>query len=83
MGWIWTLIIGGIAGFIASKIIKGAGSGLIINIILGIVGSWFGGWVLSLFRISIEGVKWPFFLTSLLGAILILFIYGLIFNKKR
>lgn len=83
MGWIWTLVIGGLAGFIASKVVKGSGSGLIVNIILGILGSWFGGWIFSLLGITVSGVKWPFFLSSLVGAILILFIAGLLFKKKR
>lgn len=39
---LWTLIIGGIAGFIGSLLFKGTGSGIIINIVLGILGGWFG-----------------------------------------
>ena len=34
---LWTLIIGGIAGFIGSLLFKGTGSGIIINIVLGIL----------------------------------------------
>jgi len=38
---LWTLIIGGIAGFIGSLLFKGTGSGIIINIVLGILGGYF------------------------------------------
>lgn len=82
MSLIWTLLIGGIAGFIAGKLVKGSGSGIILNVILGIVGSWLGQWVFSLMKISISGVKWPYFLTSLAGAVIILFLYGIIFKKR-
>ncbi len=83
MGLIWTLIIGGVAGFIASKIMKGSGSGIIINVILGIVGGWLGGWLLGLMNLSFtsSGQTWPYLITSLLGAVVLLFIYGL-FSKK-
>lgn len=49
MGFIWYIIIGIIAGFLAGKIMRGGGFGLIINLLLGILGGVLGGWVLIIF----------------------------------
>ena len=52
MGLLWSLIIGGIAGWLAGTIMKGEGYGLLVNILLGIVGGLVGGWVFSLLGIT-------------------------------
>ena len=49
MGFLWYIIIGIAAGFLAGKIMRGGGFGVIINLILGIVGGVLGGWVFGLF----------------------------------
>ena len=50
MGFIWYIIIGIVAGFLAGKVMRGGGFGLIINLLLGILGGVLGGWVFALFR---------------------------------
>ena len=52
MGFIWYIIIGIIAGFLAGKIMRGGGFGLIINLLLGILGGVLGGWVFALFGLA-------------------------------
>ena len=42
MGFIWYIIIGIVAGFLAGKIMRGGGFGLIINLLLGILGGVLG-----------------------------------------
>src|SRR5580704_10243288 len=49
MGWIAWIVLGLIAGFIASKIVNHTGSGILIDIVLGIVGAIAGGFLFSLF----------------------------------
>ena len=49
VGWIGYIIIGAIAGWIAGKIVKGGGSGILMNIVIGIVGALIGGFLLSFF----------------------------------
>ena len=49
MYFIWYIIIGIIAGFVAGKLMRGGGFGLFINLLVGIVGGVLGGWVFSLF----------------------------------
>ena len=56
MGFLWYIIIGIAAGFLAGKIMRGGGFGVIINLILGIVGSVLGGWVFGLLGIAASGI---------------------------
>ena len=50
MGFIWSIIIGIVAGYLAGKIMRGGGFGVIVNLILGIIGGVLGGWVFGLRR---------------------------------
>jgi uncharacterized membrane protein YeaQ/YmgE (transglycosylase-associated protein family) len=81
LGWI---IIGGIAGWIASKI-KGtdAQQGLVLNVVVGVVGGLLGGWLLSLFGVDVEGAGIIFsFLTCLLGAVILLTIVNAVMSRR-
>jgi uncharacterized membrane protein YeaQ/YmgE (transglycosylase-associated protein family) len=46
------LIIGGLAGFLAGKALKGEGFGIIVDIIVGIVGGWLGSWLFGALQIA-------------------------------
>ena len=83
MGIFATLIIGAIAGWLGGKIYKGSGLGLLGNIIVGILGSGVGSWLLEkVFNISL-GEDWiGSIITGAIGAIVILFLINLIFKKK-
>ena len=83
MGIFATLIIGAIAGWLGGKIYKGSGLGLLGNIIVGILGSGVGSWLLEkVFNISL-GEGWiGSIITRAIGAIVILFLMNLIFKKK-
>lgn len=48
MGLIWSLIIGGIAGWLAGQFMKGSGYGLLVNILLGLLGGFVGNFVFGL-----------------------------------
>ena len=48
MSVIWYIIIGIVSGFIAGKIMRGGGFGLLINLLVGIIGGLLGCWVLLL-----------------------------------
>ena len=45
MNFLLFIVIGCLAGFIAGKLMRGGGFGLIVNLILGVIGGIFGGWV--------------------------------------
>ena len=68
MGFIWSIIIGIVAGYLAGKIMRGGGFGVIVNLILGIIGGVLGGWVFSLLGISAGGILGSL-ITSTVGAI--------------
>ncbi len=55
MGFFTSIIVGGLAGWLAGKIMKSE-SGLLFNIILGIVGGFIGGLVLGLVGLSSHGI---------------------------
>ena len=81
LGWI---IIGGLAGWIGSKIMgTDAQMGLLLNIVVGVIGGFLGGWLLTLFGVDVAGGGFFFsFLTCLLGSVILLWIVGLV-TKKR
>ena len=56
MGLIWSLIIGGVAGWLAGQIMKGEGYGVLVNILLGIVGGLVGGWIFGMLGIAAENL---------------------------
>jgi uncharacterized membrane protein YeaQ/YmgE (transglycosylase-associated protein family) len=74
---IW-IIIGGIAGWIASKIVTGGGFGLAGNVVLGIVGAVVAGWLLPLIGIGTAGGFLWSIVTAAIGAIIVLLIISLI-----
>lgn len=78
VGWIGYIIIGGIAGAIASKIIRGSGAGILIDIVIGIVGALVGGFILSFFVDTASGGYFFTFFTALLGSLLLLWIVGMV-----
>jgi uncharacterized membrane protein YeaQ/YmgE (transglycosylase-associated protein family) len=78
-----TLIIGAVAGWLGSTLYKGSGLGVIGNIAIGILGGYFGFWLLGKLDISL-GTGWiGTILTGALGAILLLFLFNLIIKKKK
>jgi len=78
MSFIYFIIIGGIAGWLAGKIMKGGGFGLVMNIVLGIIGSVVGGWVFSFFGLSTDGGIIGSLVTALAGAVIVLYVARLI-----
>ncbi len=78
---LYSIIIGGIAGWLAGKLMRGGGFGILINILLGIVGGFVGGWLFDFVGISLLG-GWPGdLLEGVIGAVVILFVAGIIKKK--
>ncbi|MBA3897435.1 MAG: GlsB/YeaQ/YmgE family stress response membrane protein [Sphingomonadaceae bacterium] len=79
MGLIIWLIIGGVIGWLASIIMRTDGQqGIILNIVVGIVGAFIGGLILSGGSINNQGLTLYSFLVSLLGAVVLLAIVNLV-----
>ena len=70
------VVIGGIAGFIAAKLMRGAGLGVLGNIVVGIVGAFLGAFLFGLMGVDLGGVIVTLF-TSTVGALVLLAIVGL------
>lgn len=80
IGWI---ILGLIAGFIASKIVNKQGSGLIVDIVLGIVGAVVGGFIFSqVGSVGVTGFNLWSMIVAIVGAIVILLVYHAIFGRR-
>lgn len=76
VGWISYIVIGAIAGWIAGKLVRGSGDGLLMNIVIGVVGALIGGFLLSFF-LDTAGGGWFFTLfTAILGSVILLWIVG-------
>ncbi|MFZ9310330.1 MAG: GlsB/YeaQ/YmgE family stress response membrane protein [Arenimonas sp.] len=71
------LAIGALAGWLAGVIMKGGGFGLIGDIIVGILGSFLGGWLLPKVGLNFGG-EFGGFITAVIGAVILLFIVRLI-----
>ena len=81
VGFFGTLFIGGVAGWIAEKLTK-ADHGILKNIIVGVIGSFIGGWIANLLNIRIAEVFDGWFLGNLLvavvGAVVLITVYRMI-----
>lgn len=83
MNFIIYLIVGGIAGWLASMIMRTDGQqGILLNIVVGIIGGFLGGWLLPMLGLSLGGGWVGFLITALIGAIVLLAIINL-FRRGR
>lgn len=78
MSLILFLLIGAIAGWIAGKLLRGGGFGLIGNLVVGIVGAVIGGHLFSYLGVSAGDGLIGSLVTAVIGALVLLFIVGLI-----
>lgn len=82
MGILTWIIVGLVAGILAKLVMRDQ-LGWILTIILGIVGAFVGGWVLSFFGgPGVSGFNLTSILVATVGAIIVLFIYGLIARRR-
>jgi uncharacterized membrane protein YeaQ/YmgE (transglycosylase-associated protein family) len=80
IGWI---LLGLIAGFIASKIVNKSGEGFFLDIVLGIVGAIVGGFIFSAFGASgVTGFNLYSMIVAIVGAIIVLVVYHAVLGRK-
>jgi uncharacterized membrane protein YeaQ/YmgE (transglycosylase-associated protein family) len=81
MTFIWSLIVGGILGWIASLIVgRDIPGGIFGNIIAGIIGAWLGGLIFGAWGPVIGGYA---IVPALIGAIILIFIVSFIMRMMR
>ena len=77
------LVLGLIAGFIASKIVNKSGEGILLDIVLGIVGAIVGGFLFSLVGATpVTGFNIYSMVVAVIGAIVVLVIYHAIVGRR-
>ena len=74
---IWLIVVGLIAGWAAGKIMKGGGYGPAIDILLGIVGSVVGGWLLGLLGLHAGGLIGEI-IVAIIGAVFLIWLSRLL-----
>jgi uncharacterized membrane protein YeaQ/YmgE (transglycosylase-associated protein family) len=67
------LAVGVVAGFLAGKIMKGSGYGLVGDLVVGVVGSFIGAWLFGVLGISVGGIL-GLLVAAIVGALLLLFL---------
>jgi uncharacterized membrane protein YeaQ/YmgE (transglycosylase-associated protein family) len=84
MSFIVWIVLGLIAGFIASKIINKRGDGVIRDILLGVIGAVVGGWLFHVFGMSgVTGLNIYSLIVAVVGAVVVLVLYHAIRGSKR
>lgn len=73
MSILWFLIIGVLAGWIAGKLFKGGGFGLVGNLIVGVLGAVIGGFIFDLLGVAAFGLLGKLVM-SVIGALVLLFL---------
>ena len=76
-GLIWFLLIGLIAGWLAGRVMRGGGFGVIGDMIVGVIGALIGGWLFGVLGISAGGLIGSI-ITAFVGAVLLLLLLRLI-----
>jgi len=77
MHFIWWILVGLVAGFLAGKIMKGSGYGAIGDIVIGILGALVGGFVMDHLGMGPGGFIYTV-LVATLGAIILVFLFRLV-----
>jgi len=78
MEFVWFIIVGLIAGWLAGVIMKGGGFGVVGDIVVGIIGALLGGWLFSTMGVSSGGGLVGAIIVALIGAIILIFLLRLI-----
>ena len=77
------IVLGLIAGFIASKIINKSGEGVLLDIGLGVVGAIVGGWLFNTFGMAgVSGLNLYSLLVAVLGAVVVLVVYHALVRSR-
>lgn len=80
------LVVGLIAGFFASRVMRGGGSGLIGDIIVGVVGALIGGFLATQFlgmANPVSGINWQTIVVAFIGAVILLAILRAVGGRRR
>jgi uncharacterized membrane protein YeaQ/YmgE (transglycosylase-associated protein family) len=77
------ILVGLIAGFLASRVVLGKGRGWLWDIVIGILGAVIGGWLAGLFGISIGFGILGQIIIAFAGAVILLLIWRALFRRRH
>ena len=84
MSFIAWIVLGLVAGFVASNIVNKAGEGMLMDIVLGVVGAFLGGWLFNTFGMpGVTGLNLYSLLVAVVGAALFLIVYHALIGRSR
>ena len=78
MEFIWFILVGLVAGWLAGQLMKGGGFGVIGDIVVGVLGALLGGFLFSSLGVSLGGGLLGAIIVATIGAVLLIFILRLI-----
>jgi uncharacterized membrane protein YeaQ/YmgE (transglycosylase-associated protein family) len=77
------MVLGLIAGFIASKIVNRRGEGILLDILLGVVGALAGGWLLRIFGAhGVSGINLYSLFVAVVGSVVVLVLYHAVSRRR-
>ena len=83
MSFVAWIVLGLIAGFIASKLVNKQGEGLVLDIILGVIGAFVGGWLFTTFGMTgVTGLNIYSMVVAVIGAVVVLVIYHALSRRR-
>jgi len=77
------LVVGLIAGWLAGKVVRGTGFGLVADLCIGIIGAYIGDWLLPQLHVHIGTGMIELIISATIGAILLLVILRLVNRRGR
>jgi uncharacterized membrane protein YeaQ/YmgE (transglycosylase-associated protein family) len=83
MSFIAWIILGLMCGFIASKLVNKTGEGVVLDIVLGVIGAFVGGWLFTIFGMTgVTGLNIYSLVVAAIGAIVVLVLYHALVRRR-
>ena len=77
------IVLGLIAGFVASKLVNRTGGSLVLDLVLGVIGAFVGGFLFTRFGAApVTGLNLYSILVAIVGAVVVLFIYHALVGRR-
>ena len=82
MSFLAWIVLGLISGFIGSKIVNKTGEGVVLDIVLGVIGAFVGGWLFTTFGAQgVTGLNIYSMFVAVVGAVVVLLIYHMLIRR--
>ena len=83
MSFLAWIVLGVIAGFIGSKIVNRRGEGMLLDILLGVVGAFAGGWLFHIFGApGVSGLNLYSLFVAIIGSVAVLVLYHVLTRRR-